>query len=164
MGHFDETICDCCVCPMQCILEQLIGMNVTILLEEDELEGTIIDVKNFVVSFDIENSGIIIFIMVRDVCAVGLDEAFDFKVKDIRKSKGVCSCIEEPATNLAKSMIGKMIVLVYCNELESDGTVTQVGEGIVILSDDTFKNFETIAISSCRINIIAPPEVDLNMR
>ncbi|NBI28252.1 hypothetical protein [Chengkuizengella marina] len=26
MGVFDESICDCCVCPMQCVLEQLIGI------------------------------------------------------------------------------------------------------------------------------------------
>ena len=35
MGHFDETICNCCVCPMQCVLEQLVGEAVEIETKED---------------------------------------------------------------------------------------------------------------------------------
>ncbi|NDI35451.1 hypothetical protein [Chengkuizengella sediminis] len=29
MGNFDKSICDCCVCPMQCVLEQLEGQQIS---------------------------------------------------------------------------------------------------------------------------------------
>ncbi|NBI31215.1 hypothetical protein [Chengkuizengella marina] len=52
MGVFDESKCDCCVCPMQCVLEQLIGREDILLYTTVSVKGvaTITGVTNFIVS------------------------------------------------------------------------------------------------------------------
>ncbi|MDP5273238.1 hypothetical protein [Chengkuizengella axinellae] len=48
MGVFDESICDCCVCPMQCVLDKLIGEQVFVRsLLGPPLSTTINDVRDF---------------------------------------------------------------------------------------------------------------------
>ncbi|MFS1514337.1 hypothetical protein VQL36_18195 [Chengkuizengella sp. SCS-71B] len=51
MSFLDDSICKCCVCPMQCVLDQLKGEIVTISTTTgDELDLTIIDAKDFILS------------------------------------------------------------------------------------------------------------------
>ncbi|NDI33624.1 hypothetical protein [Chengkuizengella sediminis] len=156
MGHFDESICDCCVCPMQCVLEQLVGEEVAILissLPEADLDGTLIAVNNFIATLDLEGNNI--QIAVNDICAVGVEGIFDFKLKPIRKSVGECSCTEDPITNVAKSMIGESKGIAVCNILTT-GVIIDVGEGIVIMSIEGMGSANTAAFSSCKIGAITP--------
>ncbi|MDP5275996.1 hypothetical protein [Chengkuizengella axinellae] len=166
MGHFDKTICDCCVCPMQCVLEQLVGEEVdirTISLESD-IVGTLMAVDSFIATLDLNNSGELAYISVSEVCYVEVLVPFTIKLKDIRKDKGECSCIEDPVTNLAKSMIGEMKEIIVCNSQQTvgdegqNGRIVNVGEGIVLLFIESAKKGDKLsAISSCKIEIIAPP-------
>ncbi|NDI33609.1 hypothetical protein [Chengkuizengella sediminis] len=140
MGHFDETICDCCVCPMQCVLEQLVGLNVEIFTLNGRRTGTLIDVDNFIAVLDNREFPI------HNICAVSTYSPFDFKLKPIRKSVvGECSCTEDPTTKLAESKIGSFEGI-RAGEFINNGTISDVGEGIVILSSGG-----TTAISSCKI-------------
>ncbi|NDI35640.1 hypothetical protein [Chengkuizengella sediminis] len=152
MGHFDETICDCCVCPMQCVLEQLVGEeNIRIFaLNGFTEEGTLTGVDNFIALLDA--GGIVNKVPIHNICAVRFEGIFDFKLKPIRKSKsGECSCIEDPITNLAKSMIGEETPIEAGSFSESNVTIKDVGEGIVIVSFLSGGVIFTAAISSCKI-------------
>ncbi|NDI35813.1 hypothetical protein [Chengkuizengella sediminis] len=148
MGPFDESICDCCVCPMQCVLKQLAGRtDVTIFYIFEGLTGTLTDVDNFIAALDISGSDIIEF-PISNICAVQIDGTFDFKLKPIQKSGGECSCTEESTTNLAKSKIGASIAIIagpFCEE----GSIIDVGEGIVFIFDPAGN--DTSAVPSCKI-------------
>ncbi|MFS1511920.1 hypothetical protein VQL36_05720 [Chengkuizengella sp. SCS-71B] len=149
MGHFDETTCNCCVCPMQCILEQLVGEeNITIfLLSAVTNQGTIIAVDNFIAFFD--DGSIVNKIPIHKICVVQIVGDFDFKLKPIRKNIGECSCVEDPATNIAQSMIGEETPLL-AGSFFRDVTIKDVGEGIVIGTEEG-EFMSTVAISSCKI-------------
>ncbi|MDP5274466.1 hypothetical protein [Chengkuizengella axinellae] len=56
MGVFDESKCDCCVCPMQCVIEQLVGLGDVIGIATPTFvisNVTINKVKDFIVFTDI---------------------------------------------------------------------------------------------------------------
>ncbi|MDP5275096.1 hypothetical protein [Chengkuizengella axinellae] len=50
MGVFDESICDCCVCPMQCVLEQMVNIGEVGILTQTFAEEEVIinQVKDFI--------------------------------------------------------------------------------------------------------------------
>ncbi|NDI36208.1 hypothetical protein [Chengkuizengella sediminis] len=159
MGHFDESICDCCVCPMQCVLEQLVGReNVGILTLTTDNSGTLLSVDNLIACLESDQFGTegdIFKIPIHNICAVDILALIDFKLKPIRKSTGECSCTEEPTTNLAQSMIGELVQIVAGQfETFSDETrIIKVGEGIVVTSDGQ----NTSAVSSCKAERFGPP-------
>ncbi|NDI33440.1 hypothetical protein [Chengkuizengella sediminis] len=91
---------------------------------------------------------------IHNICAVKIEEEFDFKLKPIKKSVvGECSCTEDPTTNLAQSMIGEETGIQAYSFCEV-GTIIDVGEGIVILSFDEEGATFTAAISSCKISAL----------
>ncbi|MDP5273242.1 hypothetical protein [Chengkuizengella axinellae] len=53
MGVFDESKCDCCVCPMQCVLEQLVGEEVGILTPTFVGGTTLNQVEDFIAFTDL---------------------------------------------------------------------------------------------------------------
>ncbi|MFS1511328.1 hypothetical protein VQL36_02645 [Chengkuizengella sp. SCS-71B] len=153
MGHFNESICDCCVCPMQCVLEQLVGIdNLAIVTPTFEDDGVIINqVKDFIAFTNRGNF---------PICQINAVATFDpnipVNIKPIRKNKGECACCEDPITNLAKSMIGEIVEI----EFISVGNfpideIINVGEGIVVGKNITVPN-ETDFLSSCAITRITP--------
>ncbi|WP_162036051.1 hypothetical protein [Chengkuizengella sediminis] len=151
MGAFDRTICDCCVCPMQCVLKQLVREEVRIFTLDDHDTGTLTNVDNFIATLD--DNGDILEYPIGSICAVSSIEPFDFKLKPIRKNvKGECSCIEDPTTKLAESKIGKSTTIL-AGDFNDDGIIIKVGEGIVILLEE-----ETTAISSCKIQRFGVPQ------
>ncbi|NDI33439.1 hypothetical protein [Chengkuizengella sediminis] len=157
MGAFDRTICDCCVCPMQCVMQKLVTRDVGIATAVSVTPVTINSVENFIAntsqgSFPICN-----------VTAVGSIPPFDIdlNLKPVQKDiKGKCSCCEDPATNELQQLIGKEVDLEFIGGIAPfadgnivTGKVSQVGEGILILSDLGI-TFSNAAISTCQITRI----------
>ncbi|MFS1513382.1 hypothetical protein VQL36_13190 [Chengkuizengella sp. SCS-71B] len=153
MGHFDESICDCCVCPMQCVLEQLVGIdNIGIVTPTFADDGIIINqVKDFIAFTNRGNFPIC------QISSVSNDNSIIPVIKQsIKQSKGVCSCCEDPITNLAKSMIGKNvnIELISPTGVSFFDEIIVVGEGIIVGRFPL--NFDVIEIfSSCAVTRIS---------
>ncbi|MFS1511340.1 hypothetical protein VQL36_02710 [Chengkuizengella sp. SCS-71B] len=157
MGVFDEDICDCCVCPMQCVLKELVGVFVGIDTPiGSTIDTTITDVENFIVSTS--DAGDI------PVCQITHVESENFTntiiarvlsaLKPIRKSKGECACCEDPMTNLLKFEIGNNFNIEFISpEGPFPDRILGVGEGIVVGIDGvTFLDI----YSTCAITKIIP--------
>ncbi|WP_162037034.1 hypothetical protein [Chengkuizengella sediminis] len=152
MGVFDESICDCCVCPMQCVLEQLIGKEVGINVSSSGVELFVIiqieEVKNFIVSGTDENGVRINFPICKIVSVTPPSEAFPLNLKPIQKStKGECVCCEDPITDLANSLSGRKVTIFPFPE--DIVTICEVGEGIVIVQSQ--EDMIKMVLSSCFI-------------
>ncbi|MDP5275098.1 hypothetical protein [Chengkuizengella axinellae] len=146
MGVFDESKCDCCVCPMQCVLEELEGQDVNFATTTGppNFSITIIDVDNFIAFTSNGNIPICQFTGV-----VPVDPTITVNIKkQIKKSKGKCACCEDPMTNLLISLKGQSVQIEFIDGI-SGGIVTEIGEGIVILENNT-------AISTCAITRVIP--------
>ncbi|MFS1513096.1 hypothetical protein VQL36_11755 [Chengkuizengella sp. SCS-71B] len=155
MGTFDRTICNCCVCPMQCVMQQLVEREVDIATPVNVDDVRIISVDNFIAN---TNEGLF---PICNVTAVGvISPPFDIKLKPVRQDKkGECNCCEDPATNELQQLIGKEVDLEFIGGIAPfadgnivTGIVSQVGEGILILSD--LGTFSNAAISTCQITRI----------
>ncbi|MDP5275280.1 hypothetical protein [Chengkuizengella axinellae] len=130
MGFFQESICDCCYCPMQFALKQFEGEVVFIsTLLDPNIELNLSSVEDFIV-FGTMNG---------DRACVPVSEIFSFAsmitkppaglVKPIQKSvKGKCGCIEDPMTN--KFNVGDIVSINGSPPLQ----VNAVGEGIVVVN------------------------------
>ncbi|NDI33603.1 hypothetical protein [Chengkuizengella sediminis] len=143
MGHFDRTICDCCVCPMQCVLEQLVGETIRVATLVGVIDNVmLLDVKSFIAS---TSEGELPICNISGVEFIGVDIAL--ALKPIQKSTGKCSCCEGPITNLANSLIGQIVDIEFINFIGS-GRIRDVGEGIIC--------FQDFVISSCFTTKIIP--------
>ncbi|MDP5276363.1 hypothetical protein [Chengkuizengella axinellae] len=158
MGVFDESKCDCCVCPMQCVLKELVGLNagdVGIITPTFVNDNLIINNAKYFTAFTTFGS--------IPISQVTLAATFDPTIpveinKPIKKSKGECACCEDPITNLAKSQIGEIVEIEFVGpELFSSTRVEiiDVQEGIVIGRNFGNPN-ETDFLSSCAITRITP--------
>ncbi|NDI35785.1 hypothetical protein [Chengkuizengella sediminis] len=152
MGQFDRTICDCCVCPMQCVMQQLVGQtDVQIITPvSNEFNITILSVDNFIAD---TSAG---FYAICNVTAVRSDTlGIDTTLKPVRLDvKGECSCCEDPATNEFIKLINQEVGIEFISFGSgiSQGTVLNVGEGIVISDDGGGGG--SIAISTCQVTKI----------
>ncbi|MDP5277189.1 hypothetical protein [Chengkuizengella axinellae] len=167
MSKFDRTICDCCVCSMQCILQQLEGDFVQIATTSrvgaaaPPIEGTLNSANNFIAKTSAGS------VPICNITAVGIpfpesnDTPFDVNVKPIRNDKtGECSCCEDPVTNELNRLVGKGVDIEYIG----DGTpfvdsviIEKVGEGIVTVIDpgaNVDGRIPKFAISTCYITKI----------
>ncbi|NBI28226.1 hypothetical protein [Chengkuizengella marina] len=136
MGFFNESKCDCCVCPMQCVLEQLKSNIITIATTTDVINDVmLIDVNDFIA---VTSDGNFPICNISGVDFSGVN--IDIKLKPIQKSSGRCSCCEDPITNLAKSLIGQEVDIEFLPQM-GQGTIVNVGEGII--------DFQVFVISSC---------------
>ncbi|NDI36349.1 hypothetical protein [Chengkuizengella sediminis] len=168
MGVFDKPKCDCCVCPMQCALEQLVESQtqinvivttrgaITIFLGT----FTLTEVKDFIATTSLE-----IDIAICQIITVGFQTLpTDFKLKPVRKDVvGECACCEDPMTNLLKSKIGQQISIPSGggpSGIISAG-VKDVGEGIVLLENINMGGGMPITpfgiTSTCLLDAIGPP-------
>ncbi|WP_160645129.1 hypothetical protein [Chengkuizengella marina] len=153
MGAYDRSICDCCVCPMKCILEQLIGEeSVFIVTDKTALTGTLLEVKDFIAFLEMAPDSINRYPM-NQIFAVFIEGQFDFKIKPIRKDIGECSCTEEPTTRLANNLVNETVDII-AGAAAVTGKITKVGEGIVIFSFEEGGDPFTGAFSSCKIELI----------
>ncbi|NDI35109.1 hypothetical protein [Chengkuizengella sediminis] len=145
MGFSDESICDCCIYPMQSMLEQVVGQTMSIVAFPQYLFGgiTLIKVNNFIAFFDV--SGTIVEFPIHKIVALQIAKPFDFNLKPIRKSEGECSYSKE-IINSAKSKIGGETFIIALTSFM--GIVRNVGEGMIILSE---AGGRTNAISSCGV-------------
>ncbi|NBI28337.1 hypothetical protein [Chengkuizengella marina] len=155
MGALDRTICDCCVCPMQCVLEQLIDKTVSFFLLGTTGAGqfndaTIERVEGFKV---FTNKGIVAFHTISFVI-LNFEPNPPIKVKPTKNDIGECACIEDSTTNLLNSMKKKQVVI----SDSISGTIDNVGEGIILLKDVSFLGscFPLFVISKCFIDTISP--------
>ncbi|NBI28338.1 hypothetical protein [Chengkuizengella marina] len=145
MGVFDESKCNCCVCPMQCILEQLKGETVDISTTTIEFLTNVIinEVKEFVL---FSSEGII---PISQITSVSILPPIQVKLKPIRISKGECSCCEDPITMLLSTLIGKVVDIRIQPNITVFGTVFEVGQGIVNVENDAY-------VSTCSIIKVTP--------
>ncbi|NDI33179.1 hypothetical protein [Chengkuizengella sediminis] len=157
MSFFDESICDCCTCPMQCILEQLVGVdNVTILTQTFFGEVIINRVEDFVV---FTNQGIFPVCQITGVAFSDPTVKVNLKLLS-NNNKGVCACCENPITNLAMLLIGKIVDVELIGfslgfiEIE----IIDVGKGIVVGRNPLVPNDINI-FSSCAIIRIIPVRI-----
>ncbi|NDI33556.1 hypothetical protein [Chengkuizengella sediminis] len=154
MGHFDRTTCDCCVCPMQCVMQQLVGQTDVAITTPvgDEFNVTINSVDNFIAD---TSAGLYAICNVTAVASDAL--GIDTKLKPVRQDKkGECSCCEDPATNELIKLINQEVGIEFITNsslVMIPGTVLKVGEGIVI---SELVSSEKIAISTCQVTRIDP--------
>ncbi|NBI31210.1 hypothetical protein [Chengkuizengella marina] len=158
MGHFDRSICNCCVCPMQCVLKQLMEQQITIdflrtTFGQITIPFTINRIEDFIVFTDQGN------IAICQIVALGSIMDAEIKLKPIRKDfTGECVCCEDPMTNLLNSMKKEKISIPSSTITEA--TIEEVGEGIVLLRDlmtNTGAEFVIGIASTCQLDIVAPP-------
>ncbi|MDP5275058.1 hypothetical protein [Chengkuizengella axinellae] len=162
MGVFDRTICDCCVCPMQCVMQQLVvnQPDVTISTPVSQVVATINSVENFIADTSVG------FFAVCNVTSVSSDVlGGSTTLKPLKKDvKGECKCCEDPATNELVSLgMGALVEIEFVTQVPGDefdipliGNIANIGEGIVILENVTDGNGFTLntAISTCQITRI----------
>ncbi|NBI29004.1 hypothetical protein [Chengkuizengella marina] len=151
MGVFDESICDCCVCPMQCVLEQLEGQLVGLRTTAGNFDAILDNVNNFIVNYtdgvssnrNLAISQIIAFEFDPELNPNGI------RLKPLKNSVGECKCIEDPITNLLNSLKGKEEVEIIFLNGSISGIITNVGNGVVLVGDN-------VIISTCNIIIVTP--------
>ncbi|MDP5276332.1 hypothetical protein [Chengkuizengella axinellae] len=155
MGVFDKTICDCCVCPMQSILKQLEDRSIMLrTIVENSLSSNIPNaniqsVEGFVLFTDNGN------IPVHSIFSVGFDSLSDpLTLKQPKnEKKGKCACIEDPATNMLSNEISNFVIISGFIR----GTVSKVGEGIVMLenvSDSFGDSYNFAVVSTCSVGTV----------
>ncbi|MDP5273233.1 hypothetical protein [Chengkuizengella axinellae] len=155
MGVFDESKCNCCVCPMQCVLEQLVGEEPDFILTPNSIiqNPIITNVSEFIVSTS--NVGSIPVSQVTRIAAPNLESIITrvlSALKPIMKSKGECACCEVPMTNLLMPETGNNIGIESIGPSGGLVTITllDIGKGIVVGPDtfgSQFNIFSTCAIT-----------------
>ncbi|NBI28328.1 hypothetical protein [Chengkuizengella marina] len=165
MGVIDRTICDCCVCPMQCVMKQLITNQdpeaPIIFTPVSQTRVFINSVDNFIAD---TNMGFFPVCNVTAVSTILLSSST--LLKPVRNDvKGECKCCEDPATKQLTSLgIGAEVTIEFISgpgffAIPLTGNILKVGEGIVILKnvvDSAGAQVNNIAISTCQITNINP--------
>ncbi|MDP5275655.1 hypothetical protein [Chengkuizengella axinellae] len=163
MGVFDESKCECCVCPMQRVLKKIMeqtDQTVSIITTTNRSDDvTITDIKDFILfgtqSFE---GGVIIdvYFPICNVSAVEFSPSLQLQLTPSKDNlKGECTCCEDPANKLLNRLSrSEMFSISYLDGLLNQATIVEVGEGIVIIFDAFSGNLQ--AISICQINEIGP--------
>ncbi|MDP5275766.1 hypothetical protein [Chengkuizengella axinellae] len=159
MGHFDETICDCCVCPMQCVLDQLRNTENPVVIFTTTLGNfdlTITEVNDFIVSGTGAGGGTVRNFPICNVSGVSnIPLSRQVKLKPNRTSvKGECSCCEDPTNQLLRTLSREQLFNLRFLVGTAIGFISDIGEGIVMIQsqDGTMKT----AVSICSLNRIGP--------
>ncbi|NDI34693.1 hypothetical protein [Chengkuizengella sediminis] len=155
MGAFDKSICDCCVCPMQCILEDLIGVeNLNIETPVSNIPTIITGVKDFIVS---TNNGEFPICQITHVCIEDPSNTITTRIisalKPKKNSRGKCACCEDPMTNLLKFKIGNTFrIELIAAQVSFTDQILGVGEGVVVGAAPPFLDI----FLTCSITRITP--------
>ncbi|NBI29005.1 hypothetical protein [Chengkuizengella marina] len=163
MGVFNRTICDCCICPLQSVMKQLVNQTDVLICTpvSAEFNLTINSVDNFIAE---TSAGFYALCNVTSVSSSVLGASTNLKPVQ-QDVKGECNCCEDPSTNQLISLgVGTSVQIEYACEsaLGSlpplSGNILKIGEGIVILenvvSDNTGLILDNTAISTCQLTRI----------
>ncbi|MDP5275568.1 hypothetical protein [Chengkuizengella axinellae] len=149
MGSFEENICNCCFCPMQHVLKQFIGEEVTVNTILTFINGTLIVKIDAVEKFNIigtnqsnEPPTPICVPISKMLGFIPMNPKPINLIPNKKNNKGDCVCLEEAVTNKLK-----VNDTVDIGIGASSFTVTAVGEGVVVLvsNDDGSQNI----VSTC---------------
>ncbi|MDP5272667.1 hypothetical protein [Chengkuizengella axinellae] len=162
MGVFDESICDCCVCPMQCVMKQLVGVGLIGIDTPISRVTTIItSVEDFIVSTSDEGD-----IPICQITHVDIGDPTNTNItqvlsalKSIKNNKGECACCEDPMTNLLSSEIGNTFDVEFISTFTSPlpNEIIGVGEGILIgLEGAAGASLFLNTFSTCSITRVIP--------
>ncbi|MDP5273250.1 hypothetical protein [Chengkuizengella axinellae] len=163
MGAFDKSICECCIGPMQCVLKQLVGVDlINIQTTTSRLVNNVLitNVKDFIVS-----TSEIGEIPVCQITEVFIFEAEDSVIKNvlsalkpIKNNKGECTCCEDPITNLLNLEIGNTLEIEFIGTNGSNtDEIIGVGEGVVVGLDLSIPEKTCLEIfSTCAITRVTP--------
>ena len=155
------SLCDCCVSPLQSVLQQLVGQTVILATIADPPNHlplfflfTIIEVNDFLVTV---TDGVTTYVVnISDVIAVGfLPPGPTINLLPPVNSGCECDCRERPIRQLLNTLIGSTVNLLVSNgSIAIDFNVEQTGLGIVLgtlpINADIFR----FAISTCKITAV----------
>jgi len=153
------SICDCCVTPLQSVLEQLEGQTVILATIADAPNVpplfflyTIVEVNDFLVT--VTDGATTFVVNISDVIGVGfLPPGPTINLLPPVDSECDCDCRERPIRQVLDTLIGSTVNLLASNGSTAVGfNVEQTGLGIVLgtlpINDDTIVKF---ALSTCKI-------------
>lgn len=161
------SICECCIAPMQSILQQLTG-QVVILPTLSDLPMTtpflfeveITSVNNFLVTVNKPNppSPGNYIVSIFDVIGVAFQEGFPIVLppRSLSEDDGICTCKQLPLGNLFTGLIGQCVQIEVSNGLTTPpSTVTGVGEGVIsIIIPSNPAPARAVVISLCKITAV----------
>lgn len=152
-------LCDCCVSPLQSVLQQLVGQTVILATVADAPNVpplfflfTITEVNDFLVT--VTDGATTFKVNISDVLGVGfLPPGPTINLLPPVNSGCECDCRERPIRQLLGTLIGSTVSLLAVNgSIATDFIVEQTGLGIVLgtlpISPETIARF---AISTCKI-------------
>ena len=158
-------LCDCCVSPMQSVLQQLVGQTVILSTIADAPNQPplfflfdIVEVNDFLVTVTGPPGTFVVNIS--DVTGVGfLPPGPTINLFPPVNSGCECDCRERPIRQQLATLIGSTVSLLVNNgSIATDFTVQQTGLGIVVgtlLLDPTNPDSLTrFAISTCKITAV----------
>ncbi|NBI30127.1 hypothetical protein [Chengkuizengella marina] len=160
MTVFDDNLCDCCVCPMQCVLKELVGVSaLQILIIPNTIDEIvfqqIINVEDLLLFSTDQvipiNNIFSIRFLDNNISVIDNIES-KIKLKPTKNSKGECRCIENSTTNLLQTMIGKDVSRIIPG-FNLPGTIIDVGRGIVVARGNPDRRVLSF-VSTCRISNI----------
>ncbi len=152
-------LCDCCVSPLQSVLQQLVGQTVILGTVADAPNVpplfflfTIKEVNDFLVT--VTDGATTFKVNISDITGVGfLPPGPTISLLPPVNSGCECDCRERPIRQLLSTLIGSTVNLLAVNgSIAEDFIVEQTGLGIVLgtlpISPETIVRF---AISTCKI-------------
>ncbi|HDR6524180.1 TPA: bclA protein, partial [Bacillus thuringiensis] len=161
-GETEGCLCDCCVLPMQNVLQQLIGETVLLGTIADAPNVpplfflfTITSVSDFLVTVTDGTTSFVVNIS--DVTGVGfLPPGPSITLLPPVDLGCECDCRERPIRELLDTLIGSTVnLLANTGSTAADFNVEQTGLGIVLgtlpISPNTIVRF---AISTCKITAV----------
>jgi hypothetical protein len=156
------SLCDCCVSPLQSVLQQLVGRTVILATIADAPNVpplfflfTITKVNDFLVT--VTDGASTFVVNISDVIGVGfLPPGPTINLLPPVNLGCECDCRERPIRQLLDTLIGSTVnILVSNGSTAANFTVEQTGLGIVLgtlpISPDTIVRF---AISTCKITAV----------
>lgn len=157
-----SSFCDCCVTPLQSVLQQLVAQTVILGTVADAPNVqplfflvTISKVNDFLVT--VTNGTMTFDVNISDVTGVGfLPPGPTINLLPPVDAGCECDCRERPIRQLLDTLIGSTVNLLAINgSISPDFVVEQTGLGIVIgtlpISPETIVRF---AISTCKITAV----------
>jgi hypothetical protein len=159
-----SSLCDCCVYPLQSVLQQLVGQTVILATVADQPNApplfflfTITSVNDFLVT--VTDGATTYTVNISDVIGVGfLPPGPTINLLPPVNLGCECDCRERPIRQLLNTLIGSTVNLLVSNGSTAvNFTVEQTGLGIVLgtllisMDPDTIVRF---AISTCKITAV----------
>ncbi|WP_461205419.1 hypothetical protein [Clostridium sp. DL1XJH146] len=154
-----DSICDCCVRPVEYVLKQLIGKGEVKIWTSSIIEftGIICEVCDSLVTFNENVEGIIVIpicqiIEIKNDCL----QSIDLLKPCCRKRTGECRCCECPLRKKFEEYQQGNLKVIYRfigdpAPIPTAAAVVKVGEGVVILFDGTVY----YAVPICKITSVS---------